>query len=141
MPILEILAGKGLIALYHLIVAEGSAVAVSHAAVALIGQVGLGTFLSGTFIVGVVAGGIVWTKERVDNLINGISALQKGDVEKAIKNFGQLVISGNLDIDDLPDAAHDYLIRAHLSETKATDVAKIIKSMESDIANEVRRFK
>lgn len=89
-------------------------------------------------LVGLVVGGVVWTKERVDNLKNGVQALADGEYWKAIKNFGELAWSANLQVSMLPDVVNDALLKIKVSPEKATNVANWIRNNENGIIDYVR---
>jgi hypothetical protein len=141
MPILEALAIKGLVVIGKAIAAKGLAAKAGVLAWKLISAYGLSATISTAFVVGVVVGGIYWTKERVANLRDGIKALEDGDINEAAINLARLAISSNAEINMLPDAVHDYLVKIRVSEEQAQDVAKAIRGMENEIVEHVRRLK
>lgn len=138
MPVLEALALKGLIVIGKAIATKA---AVAKGAVAIYHAVGLANAIAAASVVGVVVGGIYWTKERVDNLLNGLKALDDGDISKAAINLGRLAISSDIEVKMLPDAVHDYLIKARVPEEKAQEVSKVVSGMEDKIVEQVRRLK
>lgn len=141
MPVLEYLAVKGLMVIGKAIAAKGLAAKAGLLLWKMVGAYGLSATIGNTLLIGVVVGGIYWTKDRVDNLSNGLKAIEDGDIKKAVLNFGQLAISSNIEVEMLPDAVHDYLLKINVSEEKASAVAKVVSSLETNIANEVMRLK
>jgi hypothetical protein len=141
MPVLEYLTVKGLIILGKAIAAKGMGAKVGYLLFKSISAYGLSATIGTTLLVGLVVGGVYWTKERVDFLKYGLKALEDGDLAKAALNLGRLALSANVHVSTLPDTVHDYLVAAHISEEKARTVAEAIKSMESEIAQQVKRLK
>lgn len=141
MPILEALFFKGAAVIAKAIAAKGLAAKTGVLAWKAISAYGLSATLSTAFVVGVVVGGIYWTKDRVNNLRNGLKALEDGDMKKAAINLGMLVISSDIEVKMLPDAVHDYLVKVRIPENRAQEVAKVIRGMEDSIEEQVRRLK
>ncbi len=136
--LIEVLAAKGVLAIGKLI--AGKAVLAKATAIAAklaISHYGLGTVLSTTFTVGVVAGGLVWTKERVEDLFAALSALQDGNYSRAITKFAQLANVLGVDVTCLPDLVEQYLLKIRVSADQASAIAETIANYEPEIAQEL----
>jgi len=138
MPIVEGLILKGLIGLGKIIATKGLAVKVGVIATKAIATYGIGATIGTACTVGLVAGGIFWTRDRINNLERGIKALENGDNWEAVKNFGQLAINSNLDVVDLPDAVHDCLIKSKFTYEHADVISDAVRKLESDIVDYVK---
>jgi hypothetical protein len=135
---LESLIVKGIIVMAKAIVAKGATAKVGLVLYKSITTYGLTQTLGSVAAVGLVVGGITWTVERVNNLTAGIKALENNDATEAVCQFGRLALSLNVHVQVLPDAVHDYLVQAHVSEEHAKDVANIIRNLEEPIARAMK---
>lgn len=136
--LIEVLAAKGVLAIGKLI--AGKAVLAKATAIAAklaVSHYGLGTVLSTAFTVGVVAGGLVWTKERVESLFYALSALQDGDYGRAVTKFAQLANALDVDVACLPDVVEQYLLKIRVSSDQASAIAETIANYEPEIAQEL----
>jgi hypothetical protein len=88
-----------------------------------------------------MAGGVLWTRDLVDTLFDGYKAIKEDDVATAVRKFAKVAISAHIGADLLPDAVHDYLLKANHSEERARRAANTIKALESPIANEIEKQK
>jgi len=138
MPIIEGLIIKGLIGLGKIIATKGLAVKVAVIASKAIATYGIGATIGTACTVGLVAGGIFWTRDRINNLEKGIKALENGDNWEAVKNFGQIAINSNLNVIDLPDAIHDCLIESKFTSEHADVVSNAVRKLESEIVDYVK---
>jgi hypothetical protein len=91
-------------------------------------------------VAGIVAGSILWTRDRVNNLINGFEAIENGDITQAVTKFGLLAISTGVGVHALPEAVHTYFLNAGFSDEQANIAAMTIKSMECPIAEKVDKL-
>jgi len=141
MPILTIAAIKGLIGLGEIIASHGLGAKVAYILMKAVSVYGLSTTTTAVLVTGVVAGKVLWTRDIVDNLISGYNALGDKNVEKAIRKFAKVAISCHIGVDELPNAVHNYLLKANFSEEQAKVAAKILRELEVPIANEIDRRK
>jgi hypothetical protein len=139
LPLLP-LAIKGLIVLGKAIAAKGMAAKFGYVLLKTISAYGLSATVGGVLTVGIVVGGVVWAKERVDNLRLAFVALENENVGAAITHFAKLAISIGGTVDALPHAVHDYLVTIKTGEEKAQAVAEVIKGLRNDIATEIARL-
>jgi hypothetical protein len=91
-------------------------------------------------VAGIVAGSILWTRDRVNSLIDGFKAIENGDITQAVTKFGLLSISTGVGVHALPDAVHTYLLNAGFSDEQAKVAAMSIKSLECPIAEEIDKL-
>lgn len=131
---------KGLIAIGHFAAAHASAAtigAVAHAAAGM----SIAQLVTATVGVGFVAGCVTWTADRIKNVQNGIKAVSEGNVLAAIKEFGSLAISADVDIKLLPDAVEAALEKMNLDGEASREVTSWVKEHELEIANYVKNHK
>lgn len=143
MPILEALIVNGLIVtgkfiLSKAVIAKTAVVATKVVATKMLAAYSIAQIASAVMLVGLVVGGVVWTKERVENLKNGVQALADGEYWKATKNFGELAWSANLHVNMLPDAVNDALLKIKVSPEKAANVANWIRNNENGIIDYIK---
>lgn len=142
MPIVEtaFLGTKGLIGLIKFIEVHHSGVKTAVFLRKSLTTAGIVATAKIVAIVGIVAGSILWTWDRVNNLIDGFEAVENGDINQAVTKFGLLAISTGIGVHALPDAVHTYLLNAGLSDKQAHVAAMTIKSLECPIANEIDKL-
>lgn len=136
----EVLVVKGLVALGHFATAHmtaGAAAALMHAAAGMT----IGQLITATVTAGFVAGCVTWTADRINNLKKGAYAISKGNYGEALKEFGSLAISSNLEVDMLPDAVEAALEKMHLDSEETRKVTKWVKNHEMEIAKYVKDHK
>lgn len=131
--ILEMLALKGLVALGKAAIATKTAGPVFWGIKASTATFGAAQTAGAVFAVGIVAGGVCWTVDRINNLKDGLDNLSKGNNMKAAYHFGSLAISANLDVDLLPDAVHKYMINSGFASASAEQARREIIGIEDKI--------
>lgn len=131
--ILEALVIKGVCGLVHWGVSHASGAVVAHLAHAATSMT-VQQIATTVAVTGFVAGGVMWTVERIDNIRNAALALENGQYKKAAKEIGMFLLLTNLDIKLLPDAINDNLDKLHLPSRKVKAVTEFIKNNEIAIA-------
>ena len=142
MPIAEItfVCVKGLIGLYKFIVANHGSMQVALFLRQSVTRAGIVATAKIVAVAGIVAGSILWTWDRVNNLIDGFKAVENGNISQAVTKFGLLAISTGVGVHALPNAVHTYLLNAGLSDEQADVAAMTIKSLECPIAEEIDKL-
>lgn len=143
MPIVEALVLKGLFVagkflLSKAVIGKTAIIATKAIGTKILAAYSIAQIASAVMLVGLVVGGVAWTKERVENLKNGVQALSDGEYLKAIRNFGELALSANLSVEMLPDAVNDALLKINVSPEKASNVANWIRNNENGIVNYIK---
>jgi len=129
-----------LIAIGKAIAAHGAAAKVGYVLVKSVSAYGLSATVGGVLTVGVVAGGVLWARDRVDNLRLAFAALERDNVGEAVTQFANLAISIGGTVDALPHAVHDYLVTIKAGQEKAQAVSELLTGLKDDIATEIRRL-
>lgn len=139
MPVVSsiVLLIKGLGAIGEYIAAHGLAPKVAAMLMKSVAASGIVATMENVAIVGIVAGGVLWTRDRANNLIDGFKAIERGDTKNAVTKFALLAISTGIGAHALPDTVHTGLLHAGFSEEKAKFAATTIKSLEVPIADRI----
>lgn len=138
--IVEVLVGKGLVAIVHFATAHmtaGVAASLMHAAAGMT----IGQLFTATVTAGFVAGCVTWTAERINNVKNGANAICLGNYGEALKEFGSLAISLNIEVNMLPDAVEAALEKMHLNSDETKKVTNWIRNNETEIIKYVKEHK
>lgn len=138
--ITEVLIVKGLIAIGHFVAAHATAGTIATAAHAVAGM-SLAQIATATITAGFVAGCITWTGDRIKNVQNGIKAINDGNSWTAVKEFGSLALSADIDIVMLPDTVKAGLEKMNLDSKAAHEVTSWVKNHEIEIAKYVSEHK
>lgn len=140
MPVVSITLIKGLIAIGEYIAAHGLAPKVAFMLMKSVAASGIVATMENVAFVGIVAGGVLWTRDRANNLIGGFKAIEEGDATQAVTKFALLAISAGIGADALPDTVHTGLLHAGFSEKNAKFAATTIKSLEGPITSEIDKL-
>lgn len=138
--VFEALVVKGLVAIGHYAAAHmtaGAAAAVVHAVAGMT----LAQIASATVATGFVTGCVVWTGERIKNVQKGVKAIENGNTLAAIREFGQLAISSNVDIEMFPDSVAAALEKMGASGDSCRKAASWVKNHELDILKYIENHK
>lgn len=131
--LLEVLAAKGGVALTSYIIHHAASVKFAGLAYKLYKTYSLAQLATAAVGACVVVGGVKWCADNLDRLKKGVNAINEGNTQEALKNFGLLAYSLHGGVSTLPDAAHTALLQLHFSEEDACRVAEWIQNRESEI--------
>lgn len=138
--ITEALVVKGLVAIGHFAATHLTAGAAAHLAHVAAGMT-LSQLIGTTVTAGFVAGCVTWTQERINNVKNGIEAIENGNYWTAVKEFGSLAISADVSADLLPDKVDALLEKMNLNREETKKVTRWVRNHEVDIAKYIRDHK
>lgn len=138
--ITEVVVVKGLIAIGHYAATHMTAGVAAHLIHVAAGMT-IPQLLGATVTAGFVAGCVTWTQDRINNVKNGIAAIDKGNYWTAIKEFGLLAISADISADMLPDKVDAVLEKLNLSRDETQKITRWVRNHEDDIAKYIRDHK
>jgi len=138
--ITEALVVKGLMAIGHFAATHMTAGVAAHLAHVAAGMT-ISQLIGTTVTAGFVAGCITWTQDRINNVKNGIAAIDNGNYWTAVKEFGSLAISADVSADMLPDKVDAVLEKLNLNREETKKVTRWVRNHEDDIAKYIRDHK
>ncbi|WP_414622667.1 hypothetical protein [Calothrix sp. CCY 0018] len=138
--IFETLVVKGAMAIGHWIAAHGTGAMASKAgaiAAKSIATQGFANTVAGVTGVAIgsslVVGTVVWTTDTIKIFARGLDALHEGNYIQAAKEFADLADELDVKVEFLPDVIQPFLEKYGCSTENASNIAKAVGGMESDI--------